>query len=220
MEWNTIFINISSDCILIDTWEKFRVVIPRNFVEKYLWKELVKLYREKWFQNVVVLNWPGWFTNLRVGTLCLNILNTLLDNQLSFYDISKIDLFKHAYERWILPRYWIIYIWQKRNLRLRDLEKNEKIWQYSFDELKNVEELNSVDNVFIDNVDDRNYYPEWMNKYVKYHTLLDWDRILFIEEKNYNKSPILIDELNLQAIKSIAPNYMMEPSVTLNHPKS
>ena len=140
MDWKTIFMNISLDSVLIDTWDSYRISIPRDHVEELLWKELIQLYREKWFDNVVVLNGPWGFTNLRVGTLCLNVLNTLLGNQLSFYDISKIDLHKKAFEKWFLPRYWVIYIGQKRNIRLWDFEKNEKIWQYSFNELKELEE--------------------------------------------------------------------------------
>ena len=215
MDWKTIFMNISSDYIIIDTWEKFRIDIPRNFVERYLWVELVKLYREKWFKNVVVLNWPGWFTNLRVGTLCLNILNTLFENQLDFYNISKIDLYKRAYEKKILTRYWIIYIWQKRNIRLRDFERNEKMWQYSFDELKNLDEIKNTKSVFIEDIEDKEYYPEWMDVYLKYHTLLDWSDIYLIDDKTADWNCISIDEFSWNPLKSINPNYMVEPSVTL-----
>ena len=215
MDWKTIFMNISSDSVLIDTWDNYRISIPRDHVERLLWGELVNLHREKWFDNVVVLNWPGWFTNLRVGTLCLNILNTLLENQLNFYDISKIDLYKKAYEKWFLPKYWVIYIWQKRNIRLRDFEKNEKIWQYSFNELKDLEEMGNTENVFIEDVEDKEYYPEWMNEYLKYHTLLNWNDIYLIDDKTANWNQISIDDLDLKPLKSIAPNYMMDPSVTI-----
>ena len=215
MEWKTIFINISSDSVLIDTWDNYRIIIPRDHVERLLWWELINLYREKWFDNVIVLNWPWWFTNLRVWTLCLNILNTLLENKLSFYDISKIDLYKKAYELWYLPKYWVIYIWQKRNIRLRDFEKNEKIWQYSFNELEYLEELKNVENVFIEDVEDKEYYPGRMDKYLKYHTLLNWSEIYIIDNKTARWNKIAIDELNLESLKSIAPNYMMEPSVTI-----
>ena len=214
MDWKTIFMNISIDSVLIDTWDKYRINIPRDNVEKLLWEELVKLHREIWFENVIVLNWPGGFTNLRVGTLCLNVFNTLLDNQLSFYDISKIDLYKKAYKKWILPKYWVIYIGQKRNIWLRDFEKNEKIWQYSFNELKDLEEIKSIENVFIEDIEDEKYYPEWMDEYVKYHIVYDWD-IVLIDWKNYNKNQISIEEFYLKSLKSIAPNYMMEPSVTI-----
>ena len=215
MDGKTIFMNISLDSIIIDTWDNYRVTLPRDFVEKSLWWELIKLYREKWFENVIVLNWPGGFTNLRVGTLCLNILNTLLGNKLSFNDISKIDLYKKAYELWYLPRYWVIYIWQKRNIRLRDFEKNEKIWQYSFNEIENLEEMKNVESVFIEEVEDKEYYPEWMDKYTKYHIVFGWDSILLIDGNDLNKNWISIGELNIQSFKSVAPNYMMEPSATI-----
>lgn len=215
MDWKTIFMNISIDSVLIDTWDKYRINIPRDNVEKLLWEELVKLHRKTWFENVIVLNWPGGFTNLRVGTLCLNVLNTLLENQLSFYDISKIDLYKKAYEKWFLPKYWVIYIWQKRNIRLRDFEKNEKIGQYSFNELKDLDKIEEAENVFVEDVEDKEYYPEWMNEYLKYHTLLNWTDIYLIDDKTANWNYISIDEFNLKPLKSIAPNYMMEPSVTL-----
>lgn len=215
MEWKTIFMNISIDSVITYSWDKYGVIIPRDHVERLLWWELVNLHRERWFDNVVVLNWPWGFTNLRVGTLCLNILNTLLENQLTFYDVSKIDLYKKAYEKWFLPKYWVIYIWQKRNIRLRDFEKNEKIWQYSFNELKDLEEMKNVDNVFIEDVEDKEYYPEWMNEYLKYHTLFNWTDIYLIDDKVADWKWISIDELDLKPLKSIAPNYMMDPSVTI-----
>ena len=209
--------NISIDSVTTYTWDKYWIIIPRDHVERLLWWELIKLYRERWFENVIVLNWPGGFTNLRVGTLCLNLLNTLLENQLSFYDISKIDLYKKAHEKWFLPKYWVIYIGQKRNIRLRDFEKNEKIWQYSFNELKDLDEMKNVENVFVDDVEDKEYYPEWMDEYLKYHMLLNWTDICLVDNKTAKCSQISIDELNLEPLKSIAPNYMMEPSVTLKN---
>lgn len=215
MNWKTIFMNISIDSVITYTWDKYWIIIPRDHVEELLWKELINLYREKWFDNVIVLNWPGWFTNLRVGTLCLNILNTLLENQLNFYDISKIDLYKKAYEKWFLPRYWVIYIWQKRNIRLRDFENNEKVWQYSFNELKDLDEVKNVENVFIEDIEDKGYYPKWMGEYLKYHILLKWIDIYLVDDKTADWKWISIDEFCLKSLKSIAPNYMMEPSVTI-----
>ncbi len=215
MDWKTIFMNISIDSVVAYTWDNYWIIIPRDQVERLLWWELIKLYSEKWFDNVIVLNWPGGFTNLRVGTLCLNILNTLLENRLNFYDISKINLYKKAYEKWFLPRYWVIYIWQKRNIRLRDFKKNEKIWQYSFSELEGLQEMKDTENVFIEDVEDKEYYPKWMEKYLKYHTLLNWTDIYLIDDETANWKWISVDEFNLNPLKSIAPNYMMEPSVTL-----
>jgi hypothetical protein len=53
-----------------------------------------------------------------------------------------------------------------------------------------------------------------MDKYVKYHIAYDWN-IVLIDWKNHNKNQIYVDEFGLQPLKSIAPNYMMEPSVTI-----
>jgi hypothetical protein len=64
-------------------------------------------------------------------------------------------------------------------------------------------------------VEDKEYYPEWMDAYLKYHTLLNWTDIYLIDDKTANWNYISIDEFNLEPLKSIAPNYMMEPSVTI-----
>jgi hypothetical protein len=54
-----------------------------------------------------------------------------------------------------------------------------------------------------------------MNKYFKYHALLNWTDIYLIDNKTANWKWISIDEFDLKPVKSIAPNYMMEPSVTI-----
>ena len=208
MKSDTLFMNISTDQVIISDGE-MNISLNRNDVEKVLWPKLVQLVHEWNYENIIVLNWPGGFTNLRVGTLCLNILNTLLGNQLTFYDISKIDLYKKAYEKWFLPKYWVIYIWQKRNIRLRDFERNEKVWQFSFDELK--EEIDSP--IFLDEVIDENYYPDYLNEYSKVKTSFDWTNLSI--DNNDKIINLYIDELDLKPSKSIAPNYMMDPSITL-----
>jgi hypothetical protein len=53
-----------------------------------------------------------------------------------------------------------------------------------------------------------------LDEYVKYHIVYDWN-IVLIDWKNHNENQISIDEFNLRPLKSIAPNYMMEPSVTI-----
>ncbi len=215
MKSDTLFMNISTDQVIISDWET-SIFLQRNDVEKTLWPKLVQMIHEWNYKNVIVLNWPGGFTNLRVGTLCLNILNTLLDNKFSFYDISKVDLYKKAHEQWVLPRYWIIYIWQKRNIRLRDFEKNEKIWQYSFNELENLDKMKDAENVFIEDVEKEDYYPEWMNKYVKYNITFNWSDISLSNNKNTGLNVFSVNKSECRESKSIAPNYMMEPSITLN----
>lgn len=208
MKDDTLYMNISCDKITISDWE-INVFLNRNDVEKTLWPKLVQLFREWNYSNIIVLNWPWWFTNLRVWTLCINILNTLLDNQINIYNISKINLYEKAYKWWCLPSKWIIYIGQKRNVWLWDFEKWEKIWQYSFDELKGI--INYP--IFLDEVIDESYYPERLKEYNKINLSFSGDKlnIKFWD----NLISFSIDDLNLKSLKSISPNYMMEPSITL-----
>lgn len=208
MDTTTLFINISNDNISILN-SKININLPHSEIENKLWPKLVQIIRELWISNIIVLNWPWWFTNLRVGTLCLNILNALMNDKLNLYSISKISLYQKTYESWILPNKWIIYIGQKKNIWLWDFEKWEKIWQYSFDELKE-----KIDHpVFLDEVVDENYYPDRLKKYNKIKISFNWNE-LHIE--NWNDSiNFSIDDLDLKPLKSISPNYMIEPSVTL-----
>lgn len=208
MKSDTLYMNISSDEVIISDWE-MNIFLSRNDLERVLWPKLVQIIREWKYKNIIVLNWPWWFTNLRVGTLCINILNTLLDNQINIYDISKIDLYEKAYKWWCLLNKWIIYIGQKRNIRLWDFEKWEKIRQYSFDELK--EKIDYP--IFLDEVSEETYYPQWLSQYNKINISFNWNELNI---KNWDNSiSFSIDDLGLKPLKSVAPNYMMEPSITL-----
>lgn len=208
MKSDTLFMNISSDNVIISNGEE-KIFLDRNNVEKNLWPKLVQLVREWNYNKIIVLNWPWWFTNLRVGTLCMNILNAVMDNQIDFYNISKIDLYKKAYENWFLPKNGLIYIGQKRNIWLWDFKKNEKIWQFSFNEVK--EKIDTP--FFIDEVVDENYYPEWIDKNNEIKTEFNGSELVFkCSDKSINFS---MGDLGLAPIKSVAPNYMMEPSITL-----
>lgn len=209
MNEKTIFMNISSDNVIISDWKDISISLSRNNLENILWEELVKLERKIWFKNVIVLNGPGGFTNLRVWTLCLNLLNTVLKDSINYYDFSKIQLYKTFYSKWFLPRFWVIYIWQKRNIRLRDFEENQKIWQYSLVDALNTEYLEDWNNVFLDEVSDENYYSEYYNGFDKISVLFEDDKI------KINWNSINLDELDLISTKSVQANYMMDPSITL-----
>jgi hypothetical protein len=54
-----------------------------------------------------------------------------------------------------------------------------------------------------------------MGEYMKYHVLLNWTDISLVDNKTSNWSQISVNEFDLKPLKSIAPNYMMEPSVTI-----
>ena len=77
--------------------------------------------------------------------------------------------------------------------------------------------MKNTENVFIEDVEDEKYYPDWIDKYLKYHLLFEREEILLIDKKCYNKCPISVYEFDLKPLKAIAPNYMMEPSVTVTN---
>ena len=134
-----------------------------------------------------------------------------MGKQINVYDISKIDLYKKAYEQWLLHKLGVIYIGQKRNVWLWDFWKWEKIWQYSFDELKE----NLDWQLFLDEVVDDNYYPEWINEYIKIKVTFDWDN-LNVDYLN-KMIKFCVNDLGINPLKSITPNYMMDPSITITN---
>ena len=148
-----LFLNISSDQVhlLDDQSEHF---LERNGIENTLWPILLEYTQTHPVETLLLLNGPGWFTNLRVGTLTINMLNTLLEHDTGTFipiaSISKIDFYGYAYKHWRLPRYGIIYIGQKHN-----------VWRYDFQEYTHqqitLEEIEYSENIFLDFVHD----PYW-----------------------------------------------------------
>lgn len=90
-------INISADKIAF-----FRAgqveYLERNGVDLEIGKKLVALDRFEPLRECLVINGPGGFTNLRVGSLALNLLKALKEDQLSFFSLSKIELYQIAYQ--------------------------------------------------------------------------------------------------------------------------
>ena len=75
--------------------------------------------------------------------------------------------------------------------------------------------MKEFENVFVEDIEDENYDPEWTNEYLKYHIVFEWDIVFLVDKKCHIKNQISLDELDLKPLKSIVPNYMMDPSVTI-----
>ncbi len=119
-------INISSDNIeIIDNNQK-KLSIHRNNADEVFPKKIVEMYQKNPFSKLFVINWPWWFTNLRVWVLVINLLNTFEKNKIWLFSTSKIEIFKSAFDNWILPKIWYINLWQKKN-----------ILKYNFENLEN-----------------------------------------------------------------------------------
>ena len=191
-----LFLNISTDNMTIEI-ENEKLLLARNNIEETIWETLVNLYRKHLFQKVFILNWPWWFTNLRVGTLSLNLLNSLENWAFDIYSISKVDFFNHFVKQWILPNKWIIYIGQRKNVRLYDFDK----WSY---ETIKKDEINYNDNLFFDLV-----YEEWYFDKKTIDINIQWEKIIM--DYNDNVYETTTEELWLQPEKIVDAKYFIKP---------
>lgn len=157
-----LFLDISSDYVKFAHWEQ-SFSIHRNDVDSKLGIELTKLYRETSFTEAVVLNGPGGFTNLRVGCLCVNFLNSLAENKIDIYSVTKQQVYTYLYEQKILPQNGIIYIGQKKNVRNYDFA-TQTYTTIKKDDLPTEE-------YFLDEVGEEDYYlsQDTTNNIIKHH---------------------------------------------------
>ncbi|MCF7834982.1 hypothetical protein K9M48_02910 [Candidatus Gracilibacteria bacterium] len=193
------FINISSDKVQIFDGKK-DIFLDRNGIENIFGKTLVKINKKSPIKEIFLLNGPGGFTNLRVGTLCINLLNTLENQKIKIYDLDKFTLFKYLFSKGIIPNQGIVYIGQKKNIWIYDLNKNI----YQKQELNN---FNLDGKYFLDQVLDDDYYQG-----------LDIKNMIYVSgnkdgiKVKYKSKEILISPKNLKikAKKQVQANYFIQ----------
>ena len=147
----------------------------------------------------------------------MNLLNALIDNQIDFYSVSKIELYAYGFETksqtWkeseldnVPPtRYGIIYIGQKRNIWLWDFEKKEKVWQMNFDQLEEMMKTWEIAEPFLDTVYDSSYYPDFLRHWIALNLHYSAWKNLISE---------YIQTRNIQPTQHIEANYMIDPIIT------
>ena len=191
-----LFLNISSDQVNIEIQDE-KLKLDRDKIENKIWPTLVKLYRKYSFDKIFLLNGPGWFTNLRVWTLAVNLLNTLEGWNIDIYSISKIDFFKYFINQNILPNKWIIYIWQRKNVRLYDFEKQK------YETIK-VDNINKKEYIFFDLVYEKNYFDtETIDIFSKNNNI--------ILKYKWKEFEISLENLGIKAQKMVEANYFIQP---------
>lgn len=191
-----LFLNISSDQVNIEIQDE-KLKLDRDKIENKIWPTLVKLYRTYSFDKIFLLNGPGWFTNLRVWTLAVNLLNTLEGWNIDIYSISKIDFFKYFINQNILPNRWIIYIWQRKNVRLYDFEKQK------YETIK-VDNINKKEDIFFDLVYEKNYFDtETIDIFSKNNNI--------ILKYKWKEFEISLENLDIKAQKMVEANYFIQP---------
>lgn len=200
-----ISIDISSDKIRIFGLDH-PIFLERTGVDVELGKVLVNLDKEKNLTEILVLNGPWGFTNLRVGCLALNLLKTLKKGQLSFFSLSKIELYQHFYRRAWISRYGAIYIGQKSNVRLRDFEENKLISSVKKDQLSTLS--SEYEGLFVDQVYERDYFDEALPSLD--YTFEQQGLSLHFKGETYHLSRA---DFAPQEVEMLHPNYMIEPNV-------
>lgn len=199
-------IDISADKIAL--YEQWQVLfLERNGVDVELGKMLVQQDRGHHFSECLVLNGPWGFTNLRVGTLALNLLKTLKKDQLSFFTLSKPELYHYFYQKGRIGRYGAIYIGQKLNVWLRDLEENKLISTVKKSELSSLAEKYS--GFWVDQVYEEGYFDIYFQSLhysfnEQWCHLVVWDQTFSISR----------EDLLLHPVEKLEPNYMIEPNVS------
>ena len=201
-----LFLNISTDQVFIQIQDE-TINLDRHEIENIIWPTLIKLYKKYNFTKVLLLNWPGWFTNLRVWTLALNLLNSLENWKIDIFSCTKIELFKYFVDKQELPNTWIIYIWQKKNIWLYDFTK----WNYDTIQKPKID-YNS--NIFLDLVYDQSYFDPKLNS-----NIVSKKINIYLENQNlildYNdiKLSTNIEKLQLTAEKIVEPKYFIKPTM-------
>ena len=204
-------INISTDQIAI--WHVGKMTkLERNGVDREIGKVLVELDREASFDQCLVINGPGGFTNLRVGSLALNLLKTLKGDQISFFSLSKPELYKMAYNAGFLPRWILMYIGQKTNVRLRDLQEQKLEKMVKKTEKSDLEQ--DLGEIAVDMVYDEQYFSDVEGKNeVKSQISYFFDDEEFVLEYKGQKMSLSYDELMKNEVEKLEANYMIEPNV-------
>lgn len=196
-----LFLNISSDYVhlLDDQSEQF---LERNGIEHTLWPALLDYTQSHPVEKIFLLNGPWGFTNLRVGTLTINTMNALLEHDTGTFipiaSISKPNLYGFAYEQGRLPRYGIIYIGQKHNVRKYDFQEKTKT-QIS------LEDIQYTDDTFVDCVHDR--YRETDEQMASFSMK---NNTLYLIYKGDSHE---ISWLKIPLTMNVSPEYLIEPTM-------
>ena len=90
--------------------------------------------------------------------MALNLLKTLKENQLSFFTLSKLELYQKFYQRRWISRYIAVYIGQRLNVWLWDLQENVLITTVKKAELSLLQE--KYDGLFVDQTYESEYFDQ------------------------------------------------------------
>jgi hypothetical protein len=104
-------------------WEFYEEIAYHN-LERTLPVFLAGRIKKNPFTHLLVINGPWWFSQLRIGCLCVNLLKSHYP-ELQIASRNKVDLGHWYHSTWILPQYEIMHIGMKKKLRRVNLKTKE-----------------------------------------------------------------------------------------------
>ncbi len=194
-------INISSNQIWLSTkWQTRRTYGQVQSQFPQLLSDVVKKHPTK---EIYVINWPGSFTNIRIGSLVINLLKWL-NPDIQIYHLSKPQFFKHLARSFNLPAKIYLFIGQKKKAWLYDLQADKY-------EIVNYEEIPiEEDTAFDQTFDFSPYIPQ--EKMINFQ-FLENGELFFDRNRKYFQGEI-IKNFPWQSISMLTPNYMIAPNIS------
>lgn len=193
-----LLINISTDKVYINDGNR-QAILARNGIEDILWPTLIDRYQQTPFSEIFLINGPGGFTNLRVGTLMLNMLNAVAEHHIQIFSVDKLTLFARLVSQNVLPPLGVIYLGQKHNVWLTDFSKKTP-------QTTEIKITDIPANAFLDEVYDP-YRPEGIENML--HITNEKDKIFVTYQDK--KQAITPQELKVKPVVHVEAKYMIEP---------
>lgn len=178
-------------------WQLF---LERNSLDETLAKVLIDRVRNHHIDTLVVVTGPWWFTNLRVGALVCNLLMQYLP-QVSCLVMSKIDLYTYLVDQWLLPAYWVLYIWQQKSVRHYDFVQKLHVVQPKGADMTEAP-------YFVDVIDD--YFPE---NYADNRVSFDQESNTIVATYRWKKASLKPLIQSLSPVHVVLPSYYVQPIV-------
>ncbi len=200
-----VVVNFSSDAVYCYA-QSASLKIPYNNLEMILPQQLDTFIKKHSPSALLLLNWPWWFTLLRIGALVVSLLAQ--HYKIELYDRSKPDFFSVWYQYWYIARYVRMTLGQKNTVRLYDAAKKthkvvtlDQIPHYLW-WLSNPKNY-SIDLIYTHRI--FNYLEK--SKRVVLEITHDW---LQLDWKVLWWSHRLV---SIKKVTTVQPNYMIEPTL-------
>lgn len=176
------------------------ILLERNTLDETLAKILIERTRDQGVSKLLIITGPWWFTNLRVGTLVVNLLLQYIPS-VSCVVVSKIDLYQYLVVQWFLPPHGVLYIWQQKS-----------VWHYDF-----VQKTHTTQGKDIP-IDSSLYFVDPIDTY--FPVVYDDNRVSFVQESNtiiasYRWKTLSLAPLiqSLLPVSVVLPSYYVQPII-------